>query len=196
MPYIWKVLWSRRRRKKQNKLLFIKYQSYHRHHLIRISSCHTLQRAKKTKKRNSPQKSNRKDQPSRFIHLSHRRSEFKLNMSHCNIHSILLESGAPSHKNCSMWKNGQCRTRFWSARNHYFYLTEERRRTYTSPTSMLLVILFYKVPAVFNIFVVKYNPVSQSTKLTCSILDDVDWPAAYFGRSYTQLKGKLLYSIR
>merc|ERR1719510_793842 len=56
-----KVLWSRRRRMKQNKLLFIKYQSYHRHHLIRISSCHTLQRAKKTKKRNSPQKSNRKD---------------------------------------------------------------------------------------------------------------------------------------
>merc|ERR1711913_53159 len=79
----------------------------------------------------------------------------------------------------------------------YFYLTEERRRTYTSPTSMLLVILFYKVPAVFNIFVVKYNPVSQSTKLTCSILlDDVDWPAAYFGRSHTQFKGKLLYSIR
>merc|ERR1711956_118968 len=27
----------------------------------------------------------------------------------------------------------------------------------TSPTSMLLVILFYKVPAVFNIFVVKYK---------------------------------------
>jgi len=61
MPYIWKVLWSRRRRRKQNKLFSIKYQSYHRHHLIRISSCHTLQRAKKTKKRNSPQKSNRKD---------------------------------------------------------------------------------------------------------------------------------------
>merc|ERR1711944_143652 len=48
-------------RKKHNKLLFHRYQSYHRHHLIRISSCHTLQRAKKTKKRNSPQKSNRKD---------------------------------------------------------------------------------------------------------------------------------------
>merc|ERR1712066_1115324 len=45
------------------------------------------------------------------IHLSHRRNEFKLKMSHCNIHSILLESGAPSLKNCSMWKNGQCRTR-------------------------------------------------------------------------------------
>ena len=108
MPYIWKVLWSRRRRKKQNKLLFIKYQSYHRHHLIRISSCHTLQRAKKTKKTKIllKQKSNRKKNqlPSRFIHLSHRRSEFKLKMSHCNIHSILLESGAPSHKNCSMWK--------------------------------------------------------------------------------------------
>merc|ERR1712228_268134 len=29
-----------------------KYQSYHRHHLIRISSCHKLQlRAKKTKKK-------------------------------------------------------------------------------------------------------------------------------------------------
>merc|ERR1711893_536444 len=35
---------------KQNKLFSIKYQSYHRHHLIRISSCHKLQRAKKTKK--------------------------------------------------------------------------------------------------------------------------------------------------
>merc|ERR1711936_470367 len=45
-----KVLWSRRRRRKQNKLFSIKYQSYHRHHLIRISSCHILQRAKKTKK--------------------------------------------------------------------------------------------------------------------------------------------------
>merc|ERR1712203_830429 len=33
-----------------NKLFSIKYQSYHRHHLIRISSCHILQRAKKTKK--------------------------------------------------------------------------------------------------------------------------------------------------
>jgi len=109
MPYIWKVLWSRRKRRKQNKLFSIKYQSYHRHHLIRISSCHTLQRAKKTKKTKillkQKQKSNRKDQPpSRFIHLSHRRSEFKLKMSHCNIHPILLESGAPSHKNCSMWK--------------------------------------------------------------------------------------------
>merc|ERR1712083_583673 len=45
-------LWSRRRTKKPNKLVSIsKYQSYHRHHLIRISSCHKLQlRAKKTKK--------------------------------------------------------------------------------------------------------------------------------------------------
>merc|ERR1719384_2372421 len=50
MPYICKVLWSRRRKRKQNKLFSIKYQSYHRHHLIRISSCHKLQRAKKTKK--------------------------------------------------------------------------------------------------------------------------------------------------
>merc|ERR1712038_292586 len=41
---------TRRRRRKQNKLFSIKYQSYHRHHLIRISSCHILQRAKKTKK--------------------------------------------------------------------------------------------------------------------------------------------------
>merc|ERR1711944_38863 len=45
-----KVLWSRRRKRKQNKLFSIKYRSYHRHHLIRISSCHKLQRAKKTKK--------------------------------------------------------------------------------------------------------------------------------------------------
>merc|ERR1739848_987137 len=39
---------------KLNKLVSIsKYQSYHRHHLIRISSCHKLQlRAKKTKKKN------------------------------------------------------------------------------------------------------------------------------------------------
>merc|ERR1711994_187165 len=44
------VLWSRRRKRKQNKLFSIKYQSYHRHHLTRISSCHKLQRAKKTKK--------------------------------------------------------------------------------------------------------------------------------------------------
>merc|ERR1712223_1337017 len=38
------------RKRKQNKLFSIKYQSYHRHHLIRISSCHKLQRAKKTEK--------------------------------------------------------------------------------------------------------------------------------------------------
>merc|ERR1711997_1264730 len=101
------VLWSRRRRKKQNKLLFIKYQSYHRHHLIRISSCHTLQRAKKTKKTKillKPKSNRKKKSTTITIHPSipSKRSEFKLKMSHCNIHSILLESGAPSHKNCSM----------------------------------------------------------------------------------------------
>jgi len=103
MQYSWKVLWSRRRTKKPNKLVSIsKYQSYHRHHLIRISSCHKLQlRAKKTKK-------------NEFFSIPIETANYeKKNLhtnrksitrpSRCSMHSILLESGAPSLKNCS-WK--------------------------------------------------------------------------------------------
>merc|ERR1712083_790259 len=99
-----KVLWSRRRRRKQSKLFSIKYQSYHRHHLIRISSCHVLQRAKKTKKTKFSSKKVI-ERSSQFIHLlSHRekKANYAKKMSHCSMHSILLVSGAPSLKNCQM----------------------------------------------------------------------------------------------
>merc|ERR1719411_1596331 len=94
------------------------------------------------------------------------------------MHSILLESGAPFLKNCSTWKIGppdtassrsrnQCRT----TRNQTLISIKQRKKeeTYTSPTSMLLVNNYFTKPAVFNIFVVKYNPVSQSTKLAFCI---------------------------
>merc|ERR1712193_438128 len=82
----------RRRRRKQNKLFSIKYQSYHRHHLIRISSCHILQRAKKTKKTKF---SSKKKVIEKIIAIhpstipSRKKSELSAKkMSHCSMHSI------------------------------------------------------------------------------------------------------------
>merc|ERR1712154_356727 len=71
---------SLRRTKKPNKVVSIsKYQSYHRHHLIRISSCHKLQlRAKKTKKTNSSQF------PSK-LRITKKKSSYQSKINHASI---------------------------------------------------------------------------------------------------------------
>merc|ERR1739848_777608 len=71
-----------RRTKKPNKLVSIsKYQSYHRHHLIRISSCHKLQlRAKKTKK-----KTNSSQFPSKLLITKKKKSSYQSKINHASI---------------------------------------------------------------------------------------------------------------
>jgi len=127
--------------KKPNKLVSIsKYQSYHRHHLIRISSCHKLQlRAKKTKK-----KTNSSQFPS------------KLRITKKKIF-IPIENQSRVHPVAAciqfFWKVVLLPSRIVREKFRTEAAAERRRRTTTtSPTSMLLVILFCKVPAVFNIF--------------------------------------------
>merc|ERR1712204_32719 len=129
-----KVLWSRRRmRKKPNKRVS-QNQSYQRHHLIRISSCHKTTSKKKTKKRI----------------LLKRKLIVKVQLQHA-FNSF--------GKWCSFPQELEAREKITQDTNYLTTHTEERsiRKRKTSPTSMLLVILFYKVPAVFNIFAVKYK---------------------------------------
>merc|ERR1711981_989797 len=77
----WLCFSQRRRTKKPNKLVSIsKYQSYHRHHLIRISSCHKLQlRAKKTKK-----KTNSSQFPSK-LRITKKKSSYQSKINHASI---------------------------------------------------------------------------------------------------------------
>ena len=135
--YQFQVLWSRRRTKKLNKLVSIsKYQSYHRHHLIRISSCHKLQlRAKKTKK-------------NEFFSIPIETANYEKKIF------IPIENQSRVHPVAAciqfFWKVVLLSSRI--VREKFRTEAAAERRTTTSPTSMLLVILFCKVPAVFNIF--------------------------------------------
>merc|ERR1719384_1192582 len=189
MPYICKVLWSRRRKRKQNKLFSIKYQSYHRHHLIRISSCHKLQRAKKTKKTKfssklGPQSLTRSQKVIEKIIAIHSSNPSKKKKANQTKNVPLKHAFNSFGKWCSFpqelfnvknWTAGHSELAVKKSMpddekpNLNFYLTEEKKKLYTSPTSMLLVNNYFTKPAVFNIFVVKYNPVSQSTKLAFCI---------------------------
>merc|ERR1711935_1104073 len=93
------VLWSRRRmRKKPNKRVS-QNQSYQRHHLIRISSCHKTTSKKKTKKRILLKQKFIPSKPNNLKDYENESSK-----SSCSMHSILLESGAPSLKNLKLVK--------------------------------------------------------------------------------------------
>merc|ERR1712154_694654 len=130
---------SRRRTKKPNKVVSIsKYQSYHRHHLIRISSCHKLQlRAKKTKK-------------NEFFSIPIETANYEKKIF------IPIENQSRVHPVAAciqfFWKVVLLPSRIVREKFRTEAAAERRRTTTTSPTSMLLVILFGKVPAVFNIF--------------------------------------------
>merc|ERR1711963_709954 len=118
---------------------------------------------------------------SQYLHLIHQRKNKANQTKKCPIEAciqffwkvVLLPSrivqcekiGPPD--TASSRSRNQCRT----TRNQTLISIKQRKKeeTYTSPTSMLLVNNYFTKPAVFNIFVVKYNPVSQSTKLAFCI---------------------------